>query len=203
MKKIVFIIVGVLIVGGIWISTRPSTQSPSVPATTQSTSPEQFLKNPPDTTSLKAGGSSYKDPNNVYSFLYPNDFMLDESDPVHIRIFKRGPSEREQSEITNGVLMVFESVMLKDQSLDALTDERMQESSQTGTITQEKKAILLGSYPGFTYQTGGFGAATHLLLQKDTNSQYALIVSYAISDPTNKNYADEVAASLSTLELSK
>jgi len=135
--------------------------------------------------------------------LYPNDYTLDESDPIHIRIFKRGPSAREQSEITNGVLMVFESVILKDQTLEELTDERIQESTKTGTITQEKKAILLGTYPGFTYQTGGFGEATHLILQKDTNSQSAIIISYTINDPTNKNYSDEVAAILSTLELYK
>jgi hypothetical protein len=193
----------IIVLGGFWISTQPSTPAPTTTALPQSTNPEQFLINPPDTTSLKAGGSSYKDSNNIYTFLYPNDYMLDESDPVHIRIFKRGPSSRVQSEITNGVLMVFESVILKDQNIEELTEERIQESTKTGTITQEKKAILLGTYPGFTYQTGGFGAATHLILQKDTNSPSAIIISYTINDPTNKNYGDEVAATLSTLELFK
>ena len=94
-------------------------------SSTSSISPTPSRGIPPTSPSrinLEAGGSSYLDGKGVYSILYPNDYVLDTQDPIHIRIYKRGETQRPQSEMSDGALMVFESIELQGKSLETWVD---------------------------------------------------------------------------------
>jgi hypothetical protein len=154
---------------------------------------------------LEAGGSSYLDERGVFSLLYPNDYTIDTSDSKHIRIYKRGITQRPQSEMSDGVLMVFESVALGNSSLEELVDKRIEEATADGTsdIVEAKKAIVQNSYPGFSYALRGLGQSQNIAIQKDKDSKYAVIITYSVSDPQNKGYQNEVNAVLSLFKLLK
>ncbi len=215
MKNILTLIVvlAVLVGGVVYVvataqkntQTVVNTTTNDIPATA-TPAPDQFISASPDTSALRAGGSSHLDSQGVYSFLYPNDYTLDSQagDP-YTRISKRGATQQGQTEIYDGVLIVFESIELKGQSLEEWVDDRIQQAVDNGTpeITAPKKATTLSSYPGFTYQTGGFGSAKYLIVQKDAESPHAVSISYLVADPENKNYQAEVDAVLTTLELLK
>jgi hypothetical protein len=154
---------------------------------------------------LGRGGNSYRDPNNIFTFLYPNDYTLDTQDPLHIRIYKRGETQRPQSEMSNGALLVFEPIKLPDTSLETWVDTRIRQSTADGTseITEAKKSITQNGYPGFYYAIRGLGISQNLILQKDKNSDYAVMITYAVSDPKERGYQKEVDAVLSSLTFIK
>lgn len=211
------IILGIVVSFALFVGSRAflSMQNTSIFPSEQTTT----ISQPPETSSdtvfvtpatyaverLRAGGSSYADPKGVFSFLYPNDYTLDKTDSQHIRIYKRGATQQGQTEIYDGVLIVVESLALRGQSLSEFVDARIKEASKDGTseLLLPKKAITLNNATGFTYQTRGFGSAIHLILQKTTDSDYGISITYSVNDPENKNYQEEVDATLSTLELFK
>lgn len=196
-----------VIVGFLMLSKKNNPSSPSYSAGEEAVvvvTPSPVVHATPDTSALLAGGSSYRDTNGVYVFLYPNDYTLD-GDDTHKRISKRGGQQRPQSEMTNGVLMDFESVALKGKTLESWTDDRITEATGQGAseLIEAKKAVTIHGYSGFTYETRGLGTAVSLVLQKSTDSQNAVNITYSVSDPESKNYQSEVDAILSTLELLK
>lgn len=207
---VILVTILVLIGGGFYLFARrdnpPSPTNQNQSDTDQLSNPKQFIEGTPDTNTLKAGGSSYSNPQGVYVFLYPNDYTLDsQNNDVHVRISKRGATQQGQTEIYDGVIMVFEAINLQDQSLESLVDSRIKESTSDGnsTLIKPKEAILLKDYLGFTFETQGFGGATHLILQKNPDSTTALSITFSVNDPEKKNYQSEVNAILSTLELMK
>lgn len=181
-------------------SPYPSLSADSSPTQSVTTSPTNSAS-----VDLGAGGSSYLDEKGVYSVLYPNDYTLDTQDPKHIRIYKRAESQRPQGEISDGVLMVFESVDLQGKSLESLVDTRIKEATADGSsqVSQSKKAITIDTYPGFSYSLKGVGSSQNFILQKDGASPYAVILTYAVNDPDQKGYQKEVEAVVSSLKLLK
>lgn len=179
--------------------------APSMPSDSIMTEDEPMVTPNSAVDSLRVGGSSYSDPAGLYTLLYPNDYQLDTSDPAHPRIFKSGPSQRPQSEMSDGALVVFESVDLTGKTLEQVVDERIQalESNGVSEISSPKKAIVLNGYSGFTYEERGLGSATNIFIQKDPTSTEALLITYLVADPEGKNYQQEVDALLSTIELRK
>lgn len=207
MKKILTVTVIVLIITALGYSlankrAEPQTSPEVVNPQPSPNTAEQFIKSAPDTSELKAGGNSYLSPKGTYLFLYPNDYTIDGDE--HTRIYKRGATQKGQTEIYDGVIMVFESVSLAGMSLEDFT------ISQIKALSPEDKPenpsptqTMLGSYPGFTYEQKGFGSSTHLLVQKDTTSDYALHIVFSVNDPQYQNYLSEVYEILSTVELLK
>lgn len=208
MKKILFFTVLVLLIAVFvrYLVSNKSTEqrtdlspvnSEPTPATT-----EQFIKNIPDTSDLKAGGNSHLSPKGEYLFLYPNDYTIDGDE--YTRIYKRGATQKGQTEIYDGVIVVFQSVNLDGESLAELTRSKIE-----GLTPEEQPENLsptptmLGNYPGFTYEQKGFGSSTHLIVQKNTTSNYALHITFSVNDPQNQNYLNEVHKILSTIELLK
>lgn len=58
-------------------------------------------------------------------------------------------------------------------------------------------------YPGFQYTLRGLGTSQNIVLQKATNSTHALLITFAISDPNQKGYQDEVDSILQSITLAK
>lgn len=166
---------------------------------------DEFLTPQSDADVLKAGGSSYSDPKGLYVFLYPNEYTLDTQDPVHPRIYKQGEQQRPQSEMSDGVIIVFETVDLQGKTLEAWVDERIKQSTADGTteVEKPKQSLTLNTYTGFTFDLRGLGTSTNIVIQKTPQSPQALLVTYMVADPKNLNYQSEVDAVLATIELLK
>ncbi len=172
----------------------------------QVTNPEQYIFPAPDVAELRAGGSSYADPGGVYSFLYPNDYELDlQEGGNYTRIFKRGATQRAQSEIHDGALVVFETIDLQGSSLEEYVDTHIQASTASGMseVVSPKQATALKNYLGFTYELSGLGSTKYLVIQKDPSSSHAVSTIFLVEDPENVGYQTEVNQILTTLELLK
>ncbi len=209
-SSVITLLLILVVVGGVsyvWLNQKkPALNSAVDKLVETSPVPDQFIKTSPDTSGLRAGGSSFSDQQGVFTFLYPNDYTLDtENNGQHTRIYKRGATQQGQTEIYDGVLMVFEAVDLQGKSLGEWVDSHIQESTADGTaeITQPKKETALKDYSGFTYEVRSLGTSTNLVLQKDPASNHAVNINFMISDPNNQNYQGQVDSILSTLELLK
>jgi hypothetical protein len=155
---------------------------------------------------LRAGGSSYRDPQGIYSFLYPSDYTLDtQNDGQYIRVYKRGRTQTGQTEMFDGVIVVFEAINLNSQNLNEWLDARIEESTFDGTleVIEAKKPIRLNNYPGYTYTVRGLGTSEYIVVQKDTDSSFGVSITLAVNDPENIGYQKEVDAILSTLQIQK
>jgi hypothetical protein len=207
MKRItlpVFIVLTIFLlvfVGYITLLNRP----PSAATTTTPQSPTPTI-NESIKNILQAGGSSYKDPTDVYGFLYPTDYAIDmQNNGKYTRLVKIGETQKGQTELYDGNIMVFESIELNGQSLTGWVDARIKENTADGTVEliNPKTPFTVNGYPGFTYTTRGLGAATNVILQKDASSSHALSITTSVSDPQQKGYQDEVNAIIATIELFK
>ena len=186
-------------------SSQPQpTATPIAAGFDSETAPEQFLPSIPDKEPLLASGSSYADPDGAFTFLYPNGYTVDtEGDGQYTRIFKRGATQKGQTEMYDGVIVLLETVNLQGKTLEEFVDERLAsfESSDVVKVSQPKKAVSLNTYPGFTYETEGLGSARDLVIMKNGQSTTALVVTISVMDPENVGYQEEVNAMLSTIEL--
>jgi hypothetical protein len=204
--KSVIILLGLVLIGGITyylvfgISPQTTENTPAVNAPTMGI---KESVSPATRNDLLAGGSSYSDPDGVYVFLYPNEYKLDTQDSLHIRIYKTGATQQGQTEMYDGVIMVFETIELNGQTLNNWVDGYIKTSTADGTMEtiDEKKSVLLNSYSGFTYQLRGLGESKYVVIQRDDNSDKAVLITYSVSDPENKNYQAEVDNILSTFQL--
>jgi hypothetical protein len=171
-------------------------------------SPGENITFEPQTQSdtLAIGGSSYRDPKGVFVFLYPNEYSLDsQNNGQYTRIFKRGEMQRPQSEMSDGVMMVFESIDLGNQTLGEWIDATIKTATADGTsqVTSPKQTIVVNDYAGFTYTLRGLGESKYVVLQGDPNSSSAVSVVALVADPQQKGYQAEVDAIMSTLQILK
>lgn len=154
-------------------------------------------------TDLESIGNIYRDQNDRFTFVYPKDYILDTQDPLHTRIYKRAETQRSQSEISDGALMVFESIELQGKSLENWVDARIRESviDEASEITAAKKPVIQNGFSGFHYAIRSLGTSQNIILQKNSYSNYALMITYIVSDPEQRGYQKEVDAILSSLML--
>jgi hypothetical protein len=124
---------------------------------------------------------------------------------LHPRIYKTGATQKGQTELYDGVLLVFEVVDLQGSTLEKWLDTHIQESTADGTlqVTQPKKAVTLNGQPGFVYSTRGLGESTNYIIQKNAQSPQALSITMLVADPENIDFQAEVAAILANISLLK
>lgn len=200
---VIVIAVGVLLAFG---SRKSSSTNVNTTQVTNTPAASEFISSKPDTTTLKADGTSYIDTKGVFTFFFPNDYTVDsQNNDQYTRISKRGPTQKGQTEMYDGVIVVFESLDLQGKSLSEFVDTRIQESTADGTseLTQPKKTITLHSYPGYTYEIRGLGTSTYLVVQKNTQSNNAVSITFLVADPENMGFQQEVDTILATLALQK
>lgn len=162
----------------------------------------QLANTPSPQTKLALSANTYHDPNNMFTFSYSDGYTLDTQDPLHIRVYKRAETQRPQSEMTDGVLLVFEPIKLQGVSLETWVDERMKTTTTDGMtkIREAKQSITQNEYSGFYYATEGLETSQNMILQKTTDSDYAVMISYVVNDPEGRGYKDEVSAILSSVK---
>lgn len=205
---IIGVIVVVLILGALsyrFFANTPPTQTTLSPTITEQ---QNNLPTAAPTVqqALEQGGSSYLDPQGVFSFLYPNSYTQDlQNDGKMVRVYMRGATQKGQTEMYDGVIVLYEGINLKNVTLSEYIDAQLKNMTADGTmtITQPKKALTLNSYPGFTYSAQGLGEATHYLIQKDKNSPYAVEITTSVMDPEKVGYQEEVNAILAKTQILK
>lgn len=212
MQSLLLGIIVVLVVfgGGIYFFTTQEQQSVSTTQTPQNISPTASINvsqaDPEAVNKLKAGGSSYTDPDNVFTILYPNDYTQDVQNNGEVtRFFKQGPTQHGQTEMYDGVIVTIEKVAVPGKSLSQWVDERIKQTTADGTsqITSPKKPITVNNFPGFAYTIRGLGEFQTLVIQKDDASQFALSITQLVADPGNIGFQKEADAILATLQLLK
>lgn len=206
MKTVLIIVILLLAAGTLlfFVSNRPA--QPSLTTDTEvTTSPtvDTSLSGTPDTSALRAGGSSYRDPDGMYTFLYPSDYVLDEQGENRVRIYKRAPSARPQGEMTDGVILEFETVRLQGQTLQQWIAARVNQSDPDDTLplAERSQATVLNTYPGYIYAVSDSGDTSQIVVQRTAGADTAVNIMTLIQDPQGNNYRREVDAILSTLEL--
>ncbi len=206
MKKsgVLVLLIVIVGIGAVFLLTKKS-NLPSNNAVVTPTEKMTEVVPSVDTRELKAGGSSYREASGAYTFLYPADFILDTKDPKHIRIYKIGATQRGQTEMYDGVLVVFEVVPLARKNLSDWVDTHITESTADGTseITIPKKEVKLNNYTGYTYTIRGLGESKNYVFQKDSSSDTAVLISTSVNDPASVGFQSEVDKILSTLEIFK
>jgi hypothetical protein len=201
---LIFIVIFVLGINYFFSKTKNSHRkipiAPS-PSTTEDSKPLPSF----DKSDLKVGGSSFSDPQGVFVLLYPADYILDTKDKQHVRIYKTGATQKGQTEMYDGVIIVFEKIDLHGKTLQNWVEASLRQTIADGSseIIQPQKNIVLNKYPGFTYTIRSLGQATYYALQKDLQSNYAVLVTTSVNDPQQIGFQTEVDKTLSTLEILK
>ena len=178
-------------------------------ATTENSSqtPNERIENanPEAVSDLERGGSSFSDPDAIFSVLYPGEYKQDTQGENQYRIYKQGPTQTGQTEMYDGVIINFETIDLGDQSLSDWVDSRITLSTQDGTseLIKEKTEIKVNNYPGYAYTLRGLGEYETLVIQKDSNSDFAVGITTLIADPGDLGFAQEFENILSTITLLK
>jgi hypothetical protein len=204
---VVLLVLVILGLGGYLLTGNSKKESIVAPVpTTTVQSPTSGTSTPTNSqivNTLRAGGNSFRDPQGVFVFLYPSDYKLDDQDRQHIRIYKTGATQKGQTEMYDGVIVVFETINLLGQTLEQWIDSSIKQATADGTsrIVEPKTNITQNKYPGFTYTLQGQGTAKYYVLQKDSKSNYAVVITVSVQDPQQKGYQKEVDALLSALEL--
>ncbi len=203
MKLILPIVVLVFLAGAGFFFLNRSTS----PAVSPTPSNNSVLTPSPtiDNSDLMQGGSSFADPNGLFTILYPSDYTIDTQDKIHPRIYKQGPTQKGQTEMYDGVIVVFENVDLKDQTLEEWVNAHIKSSTADGTteVVEPHTVTSLNNNPGYTYKLRGLGESTNYVVQKDTNSKNAVLITTLVADPTSAGFQGQVDKILSTLKILK
>lgn len=161
---------------------------------------------PSSTTGLQ----TYQDKQGIFSVSYPAAYTQDESvnsanNTQIVRLHKTGPTQRGQTEMYDGVIVVFEVVDLQGQTLEKWLDDRLAQATADGTleIVKPKTAKSLNGQPGFVYTARGLGTFDTQVVQKDATGKYALQITTLVADPANQGFQAEVDSILSSLRVLK
>lgn len=189
----------------LFVQRGTSRTAPDADSDAVTTSEIDFGEDADKPAEVRAEGITYQDPEGQFRVTYPEDYTFDNSDALYPRLYKRADEQRSQSELSDGVLIVFEKIDLAGQTLEQLVNDRLQQETEGGTsqVVEPKDETTLGTNPGFEYELSGQRAARYLYLQSNENADWALGVTYTITDPETLGYQVEVESILATLELSE
>ena len=153
---------------------------------------------------LRTSGKSYLNPQGLFSFLYPKDYIQDLQGEKIVRIYKKGPTQKGQTEMYDGVILTLEPITI-DKDLNSWVEDYIHNQTQDGTsqLVEEKSELSINNYPGYTFKLRGLGESEYYVLQKDTASKNALVITMMVADPTKQGFQEEVNNIISTIQLLK
>ncbi len=144
---------------------------------------------------------TYTDLSNRFSFKYPANVTLDTNRSDGVALFLKGPTQREQTEIYDGLFIRFIAGSLEGKTVKekAELDIKNDEDNQLGKTLLYPTIVKINDIEGYKVRTSGLGEATSYYLPLD-NSRYLLIVD-ATNDPKGLGFQKIVDQILSTLKL--
>ncbi len=161
----------------------------------------------PQVSSLpQTGQNRYQDPKGVYVISFPAEYTQDEENNGQMmRLSKRGATQQGQTEMYDGIIVVFESIALPNQSLSSWTDAYIRSTTSDGTlnVVEAKKPTTVHNYPGYTFSLQGLGTSKYIVVHKDASSSAAVMMTMLVADPNQLGYQHEVDSILATLQLEK
>lgn len=217
MKILMWLLIVLIVFGGLWYAWYYHTQiqsmlSPTpVPTALPTVEPTPMPTQTPTeaTQSSAVGGGTYQDPQGTYLVLYPADYTVDTptdtSGTKVLRLTKKGVTQEGATELYDGVTVVFQAVDLKGEELSSWVDDKITTVTADGTIqvTSPKKSVTVNGYSGYTYTTKGQTTTKYTVLQKDPNTSNAVVIALSVSDPQNQGYEEEADAIITSLKILK
>lgn len=149
---------------------------------------------------VETEGIRFSDPHNRYTLIYPNDYIQDVQKVNGIvRFYKYGPTQQEDTELYDGVIVTIQTIDLKNENLNEYVDNQIAQTSQNGVaeITESKSKTIVNGYPGYTYSTRSIGEAKNIFLQQN-DSSFAVWITTIVADPGNIGFQSDVDSILNT-----
>lgn len=136
-----------------------------------------------------------------YSAQYPSDFDI-RHQQGYSTLVKLGPTQRDGTEMYDGVLINFIWHTLGGQTLESFVDTKISQVSDgpVGELMSGKTSAKLGEYDGFSYQVQGMGTYTEYFITKG-NADSALQIEVLVEDPTSQGFQQRVNQILSTVKI--
>ncbi|HSX48944.1 MAG TPA: hypothetical protein VLE44_01680 [Candidatus Saccharimonadales bacterium] len=150
------------------------------------------------TPDLTAGWKTYN--KNNFTFKYPTDVTLGENSDSSVYLSKSGPTQKAQTESTDGITMLFVPRTLNNQTLEQWVDQSISQSNGVVSVSEGKKATTLNGYSGFTYTITGLGTQRNIILQSPLSQTNFVQINNSTADPTNQGFETVVNQILSTFK---
>lgn len=135
-----------------------------------------------------------------FSIDHPPDFQVQENQEGSSTLLKLGPTQREGTEIYDGISMTFDTGGYAN-DLQAFAEERRQISiAEPSTESAGNlEPVTIAGIEGYQYRMVGLGEFTIVYLPKDEDTYFR--ISYLVSDPANQGFEGLADTILSTLNL--
>lgn len=121
-----------------------------------------------------------------------------ENSPIKLTMI--GPTQKAQTDMSDGALMYFWAGDLVGKSLKEFVDE-IANDSEVSILLRPVTPTTFKNQRGYTFQKRGLGDVTSIYISKDNMSYFAL--SYVVEDPTNQGFQKTVNTILSTFKFTK
>ena len=135
------------------------------------------------------------------TFKHPPDITptIDIDNQNMVAIVKKGPSQKEGTELYDGLSLKISSQKLpKEKTFKEDAQEAEQQSTENGTITKTLKSTTIAQLNGYTYSARGLGEHKYIFLpQGETN--YLLIID-STTDPSSQGFEKTVNQILSSIK---
>lgn len=149
-------------------------------------------------SSIPENWGTYTAAGNIFSFKYPPDMTL-EKRADGLALIKIGPTQREGTEVYDGILLNFRTGSLQGQTLQQYVQGQVEESQQHAEVTRPLSQTTINGISGYTFMVRGLGEFTHIYLPLGDNQ--FLHISKLVEDPSNQGFEKTANQVLSTLTL--
>lgn len=192
---LVGVLIGGVVVGAYYLGTQ-KTNKTEVPKTSASVTPAPSTPatNSDETADWKVYTAS------TYSVKYPIDFEIKEEEASTVTFFKRGPTQKEATELYDGIALRFQPREIANAKAMNFAKSLIEETTrnETGEVTEEPKSITINNYQGVSFTVRGLGIHKIIVLE-GSNSMLMYIID-STADPNKQGYQETANKILSTFK---
>jgi hypothetical protein len=160
-------------------------------------------------TTVPAGWQTYAAAEFGFKFSYPPtaEVRVQESYPPSYVVFQKGPTQQGQTELYDGLNVIFQPQQKADSSLtlnQVLANYLSQQTTDgTTQVIQPLRPTTINSIPGFTYTIRGLGEFTTVAFELPQEGYY-LAITNGSSDPQGvTTFAEMSQTIINSVELVK
>lgn len=137
----------------------------------------------------------------VYEFKYPGDFTLIEDEGSMATILKIGPTQKEGTEVYDGISITFQPREIPDISLDVYVYNTITEIEKIGIskVIKQPEKITISNYDGLTYTEEGLGTFENIVLASEDGKLF-MEISILVTDPGDLGFEEISKEILSTFK---
>jgi hypothetical protein len=138
----------------------------------------------------------------TYTIRYPADVELKERDAGGVSLSKFGPTQVENTEIFDALLLAFQTFESSNVDLETYVDgqiKALNPDNEVIKLISGAKPTAIGNYSGYTFTIEGVGTFKYTYLQSTDKTMIVEIIDGTI-DPGNLGFEDLVSQIQSTFE---